>query len=324
MCTAITLKNEDFYFGRNLDWENSFGENIVITPRNYPVKFSDNSISNNHYALIGTACTEDGYPLYFDGTNECGLSIAGLNFPGFSVYKSEIPDKINIASYELIIRILSEFDSVSKAVGFLKNVNITDKSFSSSMPPSPLHWIIADKNDCYVIEPVVSGVKLYKNEYGVLTNSPSFDMHIYNLSNYMHISSSQVQNLFCENLDFIPYSRGLGAVGLPGDWSSSSRFVRAVFEKTNSVSSADEMDSVGCFFHILSSVENIKGCVRTEKNEPEITQYSSCCNTQKGIYYYTTYHNRRICAIDMHKENLDGDSLVLYPFNRTQDILYVN
>ncbi|MDE7303119.1 MAG: linear amide C-N hydrolase, partial [Oscillospiraceae bacterium] len=108
------------------------------------------------------------------------------------------------------------------------------------------------------------------------------------------------------------YSRGMGALGLPGDLSSQSRFVRVAFVKMNSVSGDSEAESVSQFFHILGSVDQQRGCCDVGEGKFEITLYTSCCNADKGIYYYTTYNNHQITAVDMHRENLDGSSIVCY------------
>lgn len=324
MCTALTLKTKDFYFGRNFDWEHSYGECVTVTPRNYPFRFTDGTECDNHYAIIGTALVSDNYPLYFDGINEVGLSIAGLNFPGNACYSKSEKDRVNIASYELISRVLCRFSTVVQALLFLERANITDVSFKEDMPPSPLHWIISDKSSCYVIEPTADGLKVHKNDFGVLTNNPPFDYHLHNVSNYMTLTDDEPNNSFAPDNSLSAYSRGMGAIGLPGDWSSSSRFVKAVFVRAHSVCDDSEAQSVGQFFHALGSVEHIRGCVSLQGDKYEITRYSSCCNTDRGIYYYTTYGNRRINAVDMHKENLDADSLIQYPMDDNQDICFVN
>ena len=116
----------------------------------------------------------------------------------------------------------------------------------------------------------------------------------------------------------------MGAIGLPGDLSSQSRFVRVAFVKMNSVSGEDENESVNQFFHILNSVDQQRGCCQLDDGKYEITIYTSCCNATKGIYYYTTYDNHQITAVDMHKENLDGDSLIRYSLIKGEHINYQN
>lgn len=324
MCTAVTYKTKDHYFGRNLDLECSLNEAVTITPRNCVLSFRSMGTIPRHYAMIGMGCSADGFPLYYDATNEKGLSIAGLNFPGNADYKPFSADRDNIASFELIPWILGQCASVSEAENLLSRLNLWDEPFHPRLPASPLHWIIADKERSITVESVKEGLKLYENPVGILTNNPTFDQQLCNLSQYMHLSGNDPVNTFAPGLELKQYSRGMGAVGLPGDASSMSRFVRAAFVKLNSVSEASELESVSQFFHILRSVEMQRGCVRLAPEVYDITIYSSCCNTDRGIYYYTTYDNCRIHAVDLHRENLEEKELVIYPLNRDLAFLYQN
>ena len=323
MCTALTYKTKDHYFGRNLDLEYTYKETVTITPRNYVFNFRKMGKMLNHFAIIGMAFTSDDYPLYYDATNEKGLSIAGLNFPDNAHYYSYCNEKDNITPFELIPWILGQCATVSEAQKLLNKLNLLNENFSEQLPLTPLHWIISDNEDSIVLEPLKTGIKIYDNPVGVLTNNPTFDYHIFNLNNYIKLSNSEPKNSFC-NLKFKNYSHGMGAIGLPGDASSMSRFVRATFVKTNSISRDSELESVSQFFHILNSVEMQKGSVQLENNQYEITVYSSCCNTTRGVYYYTTYNNRQINAVDMHKENLDGNKLIYYSLNLEQNVKYQN
>ena len=323
MCTALTFNSEHHYFGRNLDLDYTLNEQIVITPRNYSFDFKMLPSLKSHYAIIGVAKIDSNYPLYYDATNEVGLSVAGLNFPESAVYFKSANKKENIAPFEIIPYVLGKYKNVDEVVEFFKRANIADVAYSDKYPLTPLHWIIADKNRAITIESVKDGLMIYENSVGVLTNNPDFNMQIFNLNNYAHISQTNPDFSFSESLPFFPYSRGLGGLGLPGDFSSMSRFVRAVFAKLSSYKEYDEANSIGQFFHILSYVEQVLGCIKTEKGN-EFTIYSSCCDTDKGIYYYSTYQNRRICAVDMHKENLDSDSLIPYDLIKDQMVFYQN
>lgn len=312
MCTAATYKTKDFYFGRTLDYEFSYGDSVAVVPRNYPFEFRDMGRMDSHYAIIGMAHIADNYPLYYDAANEKGLAMAGLNFVGSAFYGDKIQGRDNIAQFEFIPWILSQCDSVSSARTLLERINIDNEPFSGKLPVSQLHWMIADKNEAITVEAVKEGLKIYDNPVGVLTNNPPFEMQMYNLNNYMNLSAENPANSFSDKLPLKIYSRGMGGLGLPGDLSSQSRFVRAAFVKMNSVSGDSEAESVSQFFHILGSVDQQRGCCNVGGGKYEITLYTSCCNTDKGIYYYTTYTNRRITAVDMHCENLDGSSLVYY------------
>lgn len=324
MCTAITYKTKDHYFGRNLDLEYSYKETVTITPRNFVFHFRRMGKMEHHFAIIGMAYIYDGYPLYYDGTNEKGLSMAGLNFPGNADYKPYRYKKDNITPFELIPWILGQCATVAEAERLLERINLLNENFSDELPLSPLHWIISDRDRSITLESVKEGIRIFENPVGVLTNNPTFDYHLFNLNNYMGLSSGERQNTFASNLELKPYSRGMGAMGLPGDASSMSRFVRATFVKLNSVSGNSEAESVSQFFHILKSVEMQKGCVQLGEGLNEITVYSSCCNTDRGIYYYTTYDNSNIYGIDMRKEDLQKDTLIWYPLQKEQTISIQN
>ncbi len=324
MCTAITYYTKDHYFGRNLDLEFSYNETVTITPRNYPFKFREVNDINKHYAIIGMSYVANNYPLYYDAINEKGLGMAGLNFPGNADYKPVEEGKNNVAPFEFIPYILSQCSTVKEAKKVLENINIVKIDFSSELPLSPLHWIIADKEEAITVESVKEGLKIYDNPVGVLTNNPTFDIHLFNLNNYMSLSTEPPVNNFSKELNLETYSRGMGAIGMPGDLSSASRFVKATFTKMNSKSGDSESESISQFFHILESVYQQRGCVHMGEGKYEITIYSSCCNMDKGIYYYTTYENSQITGVDMYKEDLDKSELVSYNLINGQQIFMQN
>lgn len=324
MCTALAYKTKDFYFGRTLDYESSYGEEIVITPRQYPFAFRNGAKRNEHYALIGMAHVAGGYPLYYEAVNEKGLGMAGLNFVGNACYGKEKEGKDNIASFELIPWILGQCSTVKEVRELLEKINVTNLAFHESLPVSPLHWLIADEKETITVEAVEEGLFVYDNPVGVLTNNPPFPQQMFQLNNYMHLSPKQPKNLFSERLKLQTYSRGMGAMGLPGDLSSASRFVRAAFTKLNAIATQKEEDSVGQFFHIMGTVEQSKGCCEVREGAYEYTIYTSCCNASKGIYYYTTYFNHQINAVDMHEEDLDGKKVVVYPVLHEETIHYQN
>lgn len=324
MCTAATYKTKDFYFGRTLDYEFSYGDEVTITPRNYPFHFREKGDIKSHYAIIGMAHVIDNYPLYYDAINEKGLGIAGLNFVGNAFYREKIEGKDNIAQFELIPWILSQCTTVKEAKELINKINLLNVSFNENLPLAQLHWIISDNTESITVESVKEGIKVYENPVGVLTNNPTFDKQLFNLNNYMHLRTDSPENTFAPNLSLDQYSRGMGAIGLPGDLSSQSRFVRVAFTKMNSISKESEKESVSQFFHILNSVDQQRGCCKLDDDKYEITIYTSCCNTNKGIYYYTTYDNHQITAIDMNKENLDGDELVKYPLILEEQIKFQN
>ena len=324
MCTCATYATKDQYFGRNLDLEYSYNETVTVTPRNFPLTFRKEKTIDTHPAIIGMAFVNEGYPLYYDATNEYGLSMAGLNFPGNGYFTDPQNDKDNIAPFEFIPWILGQCRNLSEARTLLSRINLVNIPFSDSLPITPLHWMIADQNGSVVVESVKDGIHVYDNPVGVMTNNPPFPLQMFALNNYPSVSRKQPENTFADVLKLDSYSRGMGGLGIPGDLSSQSRFVKVAFTKLNSVSKSDEKDSVSQFFHILGSVDQQKGCCLVRDDEYEITIYTSCCNLTKGIYYYTTYNNHQITAVDMNKENLDGDSLIRFPVIQQGEVRWQN
>lgn len=324
MCTAINFKTGDHYFGRNLDLEYSYHETVAVMPRNYPLKFRTAGELDAHYAMIGMAYVVEDYPLYYEATNEKGVSMAGLMFAGNAHYPGMAEGKDNVPPFEFIPWILSQCESMEEVRRLLERVNLVDISFSKELPLTPMHWMISYKEESLVVESMQDGLHIYENPVGVLTNNPPFPTQLWNLSNYMGLTKEKQENRFAKGLELSAYSRGMGAMGLPGDLSSASRFVRAAFTLNNSVSGDSEEESVGQFFHILTSVEQQRGCVRMGEEEYEITIYSSCCNADKGIYYYTTYGNRQICAVDMHREDLEGTKVISYSLVKNEQIFLQN
>ena len=316
MCTAITYKTENSYFGRTLDVCFSYGAGVVITPRNFSFIFRDKGEIKSHYAIIGAAMVKENYPLYFEAANEKGVGMAGLNFPGNAVYFGKEENKDNISPFEFIPWILSQCENLGEVRRLLQNINLWNESFSEDMPLSPLHWIIADKENAITVESVKDGIKIYDNPLGVLTNNPTFDYHLMNLGEYVNLTNQVPENTF-GNVSLNLHSLGIGAKGLPGDNSSTSRFVRVAFTKTNADSVKGEKESVSQFFHILNSVGQVKGINKTKENENMYTDYTSCINLDKGIYYYRTYENSCVSAVDINKCNLDGNELIKYPFERS-------
>ncbi len=316
MCTAITYQTRDFYFGRTLDYEIAFGETVTITPRRFPFAFRHGGVLQEHYAIIGMAHIADGYPLYYDAINEKGLGMAGLNFVGNARYGDFIVDKENVATFELIPWLLGQCKAVGEVREKLRILNLVGTPFSEQYPAAQLHWMIADKREAITLESVEQGFRIYENPVGVLTNNPPFDEQLRGLEAYAHLTARDSDYTG----DPRAYSRGRGAIGLPGDLSSPSRFVRAVFTKQHAISGNEETDSVSQFFHILGTVEQTRGCCELENGKYESTLYTACCNADKGVYYYTTYGNRRITAVNMHNEDIEGQTLISYPLITDEDI----
>ncbi len=311
MCTAVTYQTKDTYFGRTLDHDISYGQQVVITPRNFPLPFRHRAAMTTHHAIIGMAIVPQDYPLYFDAMNEKGLGMAGLNFPDNAVYTPLVAGRDNVAVFEFIPWVLGQCATVGEARQLLSTIQLVDTAFSPELAPTPLHWILADAQEAITVEAVADGLHIYDNPLGVLTNNPPFPVQMFRLNDYMHLSPEAPRNTFSDKVQLHHYCRGMGALGLPGDVSSASRFVRAAFVKSHSVSGEGEKESVSQFFHILSSVDQARGCCIAD-GRYETTIYTSCCNLNRGIYYYTAYDNHQITAVELHREELEGQGLIAY------------
>ena len=324
MCTSISYRKHDLYFGRTLDVDFSFHEQVVITPRNRMFHLKNGTDYATKYALIGMGTVMDDVPMYYEAANEKGLAMAGLNFPKSAVYRKPKKDMDNIAVFELIPWILGQAETLSQARTLLEKLNLTDDSFRADMPTSPLHFMLSDSTGSLVAEPMADGMKLYENPFDVMTNEPPFDYHRWNMQKYLNLSPRNEENRFSSRYELNNYAVGMGALGLPGDTSSSSRFVRAAFNLTNSRNEDEEMENVGQFFHILDSVSMVQGATVSNSGKDDITLYTCCINATKGIYYYKTRTNNRITAVRLNHEDLDGKELVCFTLNRAQDICFDN
>ncbi len=324
MCTAISINDFGLYFGRTLDYDFSYPAEVVVMPRSFRLPLVHEEALLRHYAVMGMAYVKGGYPLFFDAFNEEGLAMAGLNFEGEAHFCKVSFGFKNIAAFELIPYVLGTCRNVPEVRAELMKMNITDDSFSPDLPVAPLHYLIADSMESITLEATKEGVKIYDNPVGVLTNNPPFPFQLQNLANYMNLSPYRAENRFSDKLELFESSRGMGALGLPGDFSSTSRFVRAAFLKLNSVCTEGEQENVGRFFSVMNSLSVPKGACRLEDERFEETLYTCCMSVQRGIYYYTSKSNRRISAVDMKKIDRRGGSLICYPLNLREDIFLQN
>lgn len=320
MCTAISFNSSGHLFSRTLDIECSYGESVISTPRAFALKFRHKKALENHYAILGVGCVVDNTPLYYDAFNEKGLAMAALNFPGNAVYFEKKVNHVNVASFEVISFVLSQCANLSEAINLLRHANITNDSFNSVLPSSPLHWIVADKSGAVTLESCADGLKIYENPVGVLTNNPPFPYQLGHVSDFMHLDSAPPKNNICPSTALSYYSKGLGAVGLPGDFSSSSRFIRAAFLKNHTAESITISNS----FHIMDNLSVPEGAVKVEEGKPFMTLYTSVFDTEERVCYFTTSHSRRIRAVAMSDAIMNSDTLSTFEMNEEEKIFYIN
>ncbi len=316
MCTGISAFQDTHYFGRSLDISVELPFEILITPRNYSFSFIPETVKNS-YSLIGMGMEVSNYPFYFDAMNEMGVGMAGLNFPGFAFYdEKEQTEKINLAPYELIQFLLKQVSSVQEAKTLLEKIHLVNRNFNQDMPISPLHWLLSDGKETIVIENTKEGLHVYDNPYAILTNNPPFPYHCYNVENYLHLTPQYPKNNFSKNVLLKPNSVGLGAVGLPGDNSSSSRFIRGFYHLSHLKLTADETANVVNFFHVLDGVIQVKGTSYDELGQSEFSAYFSCMSEKTKTYYVRTYDNPQIQQVTMTTDLMEGKDLISFPLER--------
>lgn len=311
MCTCIMLKNKTTLFGRNMDNYFSFNEQIVIVPKNYNITFKNETNIESHYAIIGMGTIIDNYPLLADGANEKGLAIAALSFKDNAIYYKKEKDKINLAPYEMILYLLATCKNIKEVKSVLKRINIINEPFKKDVLLTDLHFMISDLNESIVIETTCEGMKIYDNPVNVLTNNPIFPYHLENLKNYMHLNVNDSFNFLYPSIELKSNSFGQGSFGIPGDYSSSSRFIKAVFVKENLLLTSDINDTINQFFKCLDSVSMVKGVVNTIYGF-EYTRYTCCIDLNSLNYYYKTYDNSEVNIINLFNEDLNSKKLIAY------------
>ena len=312
MCTALHAHG---CFGRTLDLEYTYAEQVVATPRHFPLPMRHRSPLTDHYAILGMATVAEGFPLYYDAVNECGLAMAGLNFPHSGRYVPAAEG--DVASFELIPYVLGRCNNVAEAKALLENVRVCDIPFSADFPPTRLHWMVADEKRSLVVESTARGLTVHDNPMGVMTNEPPFPHQLSHLALYANLTAAEPTGGWQT-----PVSRGAGAVGLPGDFSSPSRFVRAAFALTHADTPADTPARVNQFFHILGAAEVPRGCVRLPDGRTVVSHYTCCMDPVEGVYYYRTYHNPRVCAVRLMAE--ESTELQCFPLQQTFDVCRQN
>ena len=324
MCTAISYRRNDHYFGRTLDVEFTFNEKVIITPRNYPFKTMKGISYQNKYAIIGSGIELNGIPFYYEGANEKGLAIAGLNFPGNVQFNDPIENKDNLLISEIIPWTLSHASNLDEAKKLFENMNVIANPDPKINATNSLHFMLSDSTGSFVAEASSDHFMIYDNPFDVMTNNPPFPYHLWNMNHYLNLSPKNEENRFTDKFSLTNDGVGMGAYGLPGDTSSTSRFVRAAFNLANSVNEDTEEANISQFFHVLDSVSMVKGCTLTPAGKNDITLYSCCINTDKGIFYYKTYDNNQINAVKLNNVDLASDHLYIYELSGPQNINFRN
>lgn len=284
-----------------MDLDCDFARTAVRAPRAFPL-----AGRRRHYAVAGVAQVREGIPYFAEGLNERGLYAAGLYFPD-AVYAAK-----GMAPHVFMTSALALCASASEAARLLTNTDISGEGVDGPAPP--LHWMLADRTRTLVVERRAEGLFVHENAFGVLTNSPPFPFHADNMRQYMGLSASSPA---CGWHPLTPFGVGFGGIGLPGDGSPASRFVRAAFLRANAKGA-----SLFDVFGILRSLAFPAGLARTERGE-ERTLYSSVADADDGIFYYATDAHPRSCAVRLSGRE-EGNSLAVFPFPKAEPPLFAD
>ncbi len=312
MCTAIrfTDASGNMFLGRNLDWSCGYGERIVVTPRGYVPPSPFGATPETRHAVIGMGIVAENAPLYFDCGNEAGLAVAGLNFPGFAEYApGPVEGRTNIAAWEFPLWVCASFASVDEAEAALADATIVDSPINEVFPSSLLHWIIGDAKRSITVEQTAAGLEVFDNDVDVLANQPGFDWHRENLRSYVALTPEVPANATWNSAELAPYGSGAGIRGLPGDYYSTSRFVRAAYLNAHYPVQEDEAANVSRMFHTLGGVAMIDGAARMGTGDFERTVYTGGFSAATGTYYWNTYEDPAIRSSSLADFDCDGTEL---------------
>lgn len=315
MCSGIRFTDDagNMYFARNLDWCCGYGQKVTVTPHGYDKPYVFGAKALNGYATIGPCIVIDDVPLYFDCSNEHGLGIAGLNFPGYAQFEAApIEGKVNLAAYEFPLWVARNFKTVDEVEAALANVAIVAKAPSDKFAVALLHYIIADKDRSIVVEYMADGMHVHHDDIDVLTNQPTFDWHVEHLRSYMNLGNEYVGSVTWGKQELTPYGSGGQLVGLPGSTYSPDRFVRVAYVNSHYPTKTGEADNVSRMFHTLASVAMVEGEARMEDGTFETTVYTGGFSSATNTYYMSTYEDPAIKSYPMADANLDGRELHVF------------
>lgn len=309
-CTGIKIisKDKSVIYGRSLEFGKYLDSNILFIPRNHnfqgatPIANTKGLSWTSKYAVVGANMLKLNY--FVDGINEKGLAGGIFYFPDYTNFQDINSEeaKFSIAGWQLLTWILGTCNSIKEVKEKLPKIKINRAVLPKWNAFQPVHYIIHDQNgNSLVIEYIKGQLQLHDNPLGVLTNSPSFDWHTINLNNYINLSALNVPRKKLTDITLMPLGQGSGMLGLPGDFTPPSRFVRAAAFSQTILSSETGAQDVNTAFHMLNLFDIPKGVVRGGKDEFDYTQWISVTDLKSKKYYFHTYDNRQIYMIDLDK-----------------------
>ncbi|MFA6320286.1 MAG: choloylglycine hydrolase family protein [Candidatus Omnitrophota bacterium] len=331
-CTSFLLKtkNGSPVYGRTCEWGAFDTEpDIVMVPRNYKFtsKLKDGKLGmtwKNKYGYV--AINALNLPFYLDGMNETGLTIGGLYLPAFAEFQpfKASEQSVTVNNLDLIGYILGQFKTTGEVRAALPKLRIVELSKDVLNVPMPLHYVVTDSTgNSIVIEYVKGSLNIYDNTIGVMTNSPGYDWHIINLRNYTHLTpyGEEPGDKEINGANFTPVGVGDGMTGLPGDYSSASRFIRAFFYTETSLPLEDADAAINQASRILNNFDYPKGFERngtSEKYTLGYTQWSVIGDIRNKRYYWWTEWNRQMRMVDLNKLSFSGSEIAVSQLDKVR------
>ncbi|EKE08127.1 MAG: hypothetical protein ACD_17C00334G0002 [uncultured bacterium] len=319
-CTGIRMTAQDgtSVNGRTVEFGSLIEMYACVIPRNYAFVGKTSIGSGLHYtskyAVLGAYCFED--QVVMDGMNEMGLACGAFYFPGFAGYTSVNRSNQSkaISPVEFPNWVLTQFASLSEVKAALDSIIIAPTVIEGwGSVPAPFHYIIYDKQgNALVVEPIQGTLVIYDNKIGAITNSPTFDWHLTNLRNFINLTPFNSNSITVRNVDLAPFGQGSGMVGLPGDFTPPSRFVRASLFSSLAYSVRNAEELVSQTFHILNQFDIPIGVARQKMGDQVATDYTLITTVKDPSrlrYYFKSYEDQTIQWIALKDFDLDAKKI---------------
>lgn len=327
MCTSLTYENSrgDHFLARTMDFAFELGGQPIFMPRQQEIS-GDAGTFTTKYGFIGAGRNLSHY-IFVDGVNEFGLGAAALYFRGYAKYQQSAPaDKLSIAPHDVVAWTLGNAQSVADLRELVKHIQILDVPVSLLGLTTPMHFIFSDPTgDTAVLEATSADLHLIDDPVGVMANSPELSWHLQNLSTYGTLQAAERPLQDRLGYQLPTQGPGTGALGLPGDYTSPSRFVRTVFNKHYSEAAADTPSTLTTLQHLLDGVTIPKGVKLMADGTSDYTQYRGYACLDDRAYYMEPYDNQELQGICLTDEMLnDWDTPVEYPLDHTPHVKHLN
>ena len=340
-CTGITLRARDgaVVYGRTCEWGAfDLKSRLMIVPRGYEFVGLTPDGKPGHrwkarYGFVGIDLLEKNYMC--DGMNERGMAIGIFYHPGYATYPEYAPKEADrtIAPTQVVNYLLSRCASVADVKAAIRQIRVAPVVEPALGFPPPLHYIATEPSGKAIVIEFLNGKPvIFDNPLGVMSNAPTFDWHMTNLRNYINLSPVALPKVKVGPLDFKPLGAGSGMIGLPGDFTPPSRFVRAVAFSVNARPTKDGPDALYEVLRILDNFNVPLGAAEGSDDDTthkgtegmrSATLWTSASDTKNRVFYYHTQHNRRVRMVDLKRIDFSSfDQITLRPLDRIkqQDI----